>query len=92
MLILLAMLASTPPRPTGLEVQTIQSLNAIQQCIEHKAGVMTEDEAIEHGVAITLGSTTNIFGMHRTGSLTFEIVDAGDVRHISLATKDVGEK
>jgi hypothetical protein len=84
MLIFLAMLASTPPRPTGLDVQTVQSVNAIQQCIDNKAGGMAEDDAIAHGVAITVGSTTNIFGMRRTGPLTFEIIDAGDVRHISV--------
>jgi len=70
-----------PPRPTGLDIPTVQSIHILAACIEKKLSRYTEADLPSGGISIRFGETRSLF-LHTKPTLYFDISEQGDTRHI----------
>lgn len=75
--------AAAPPRETGLDIATAQSIETVAHCIENRLGQFDE-EPLEHGgLSIEYGAYHSLL-IHTQATLYFDIVDDGQDRHIMV--------
>jgi hypothetical protein len=72
-----------PPRATGLDIPTAQSIQILAACVEKKLGQFTEEDLPKGGISIRYGESRSLF-IHTKPTLYFDITDQGDARHIVI--------
>jgi len=73
-----------PPRETGLDIPSAQSVPALAKCIEHRMGMLYKEVPLPNGgVSIEWGEQQSLF-IHYDPALYFDLTDVDGTRHIVL--------
>lgn len=73
-----------PPRETGLDIPTAQSIPVLTSCIERKLGTLYKEKPLPNGgISIEYGEQT-VYFIHYQPALYVDLIETDGTRHIVI--------